>query len=143
MEIEARSSLGKRRLLARFAVATEPVRVFDVVPLIMPVRADAVPPSDGAMALELLETLTRDAALKHSLAVFEAAPLNIFAHLLPSRRSIRGRVWPVPHLTRSRLITALPSFSSIPTAFAQLVSLFVEQTIKFLAGSSHFLIECR
>lgn len=84
VEIEARSSLGKRRLLAWFAVATEPVRVFDVVPLIMPVRADAVPPSDGAMALELLETLTRDAALKHSLAVFEAAPLPATEYLRTS-----------------------------------------------------------
>jgi len=74
LEIEARSSLGKRRLLDWFAVATEPARVFDVIPLIMPLRADAVSPSDRAMALELLETLTRDRALRQGLKVFDAAP---------------------------------------------------------------------
>ena len=76
VEIETRVTLAKARLLAWFAVATEPARVLGVQSLLFPVRAGLVPVSDRAKALELLETLTQDRALKKSLTVFETGSMS-------------------------------------------------------------------
>lgn len=72
-EIEARAMLAKSRLLAWFAAATEPATVFDLTPLILPARPDAVLPTDRSMALELMETLAAGPALKRAITVLDAA----------------------------------------------------------------------
>jgi hypothetical protein len=71
MELSARIDLEKHSLLHWFAAATEPQRVFDVMPLLLRV---SVAPTDRAMALELLESSAGDRALSEALTVFEAQP---------------------------------------------------------------------